>query len=160
MDHYFSEPRWFSIGHAPPRTPERPDAQVPVDASLGHARHGRCSHVYFRSSAEPEDAAFGFLDLEVAIQLRRNGQVAFDLYCIGDGFQSGCANGKDKPLRFEVWGGDRRLASVDWAYPAIACGQSDPLAFSTDIALSPADFASADRIFMPASPADVQSCTG
>lgn len=156
MDDFASEPQCFSLGLLPPRTPERADAQVPCDAQLGPVRYGRCSHVYFRSTSEPADVAFGFLDIEVSIQLCRDGKVEFELYCMGDGFQSARGAGQANPLRFEVWSSDHRLASIDWHYPLLVCGRTDPLAFSATIALAAEAFSRADRIFIPSANADVQ----
>jgi hypothetical protein len=157
MHQYVSESQWFSLGRIPPRTPERADAQVPVDGSLGEARYGRCSHLYFRSVDEPAEVAYGFLDLEVSIQARRDGSFGFEAYCIGDGFQSGHGSGSRVPLRFEVWGDDARLACIHWHYPKVASGQLDPLAFSAPIALTANAFALADRVFIPPVAAELEA---
>lgn len=159
MHAYVSEPQVFSLGLVPPRTPERADAQVPVDGSLGPARHGRCSHVYFRSRQEPADVAYGFLDIEVSLQARRDGSFWFELYCVGDGFQSATGSGREHPLRFEIQAGERKLAAVEWQYPQIACGQLDPLVFSASVALTPQTYELADRVFIPSVEAIAQSCT-
>src|ERR1700744_1583560 len=57
-----------------PRTPPRPDPQVPGDRNLG-----------LLSSQDP---AFGFCDIEVSIHHGARGKVRFELYCVADGYQT------------------------------------------------------------------------
>jgi hypothetical protein len=152
-----SEPKVSLFGRIPPRTPGRSDAEVPRDAALGPARYARISHVYFYSD---EDAAYGLLDIEISLQRRHNGEIWLEAYCIGDGYQSSRGSGAEHPLRFELRSGDSCLAQAEWRYPSVLCGHFDPMMFAARVRLSAAEFESVDRIYLPATSAAAESCTG
>jgi hypothetical protein len=154
-----SEPKLALFGRIPPRTPGRSDAEVPNDAALGPALYTRISHVYFYSDKDA-DAAFGLLDIEISLQRRSNGEIWLEAYCIGDGFQSGRGSGADHPLQFELRSGDKCLARAEWHYPSVLCGHFDPMMFATRVDLTHAEFESADRIYLPETIAEAESCTG
>jgi hypothetical protein len=155
-----SEPKLALFGKVPPRTPGRSDSQTPSDLSLGAAKHARFPHVYFYAEPEREDAVFGLLDIEVALQLRRDGSVWLEAYCIGDGFQSGRASGREYPLTVEIMQGTEKLGEVRWHYPPVLCGHFDPMTFATKTDLTPRDFAAADHIALPPAKAMAGSCKG
>ena len=55
----YSYARFCSLGRLPPRTPARPDAQVPTDRKLGACVHGRIDAFYFYANGSDDDPAFG-----------------------------------------------------------------------------------------------------
>jgi hypothetical protein len=153
-----SEPLLGSLGRIPPRTPGRSDAQVPCEASLGEAQYASFPHLYFYAEPEGTDPIFGLLDIEIAIQLRRSGEVWLEVYCVGDGFQSGHGSGRENPLVIEVLNDARTLVTVDWPYPEVMCGHFDPMTFAKKTPMSAEDFSVADRIRLPAVHAAAGSC--
>lgn len=153
------EPKLSLFGRIPPRTPGRSDAEVPRDAELGPARYARISHVYFYSD-EDADATYGLLDIEISLQKRSDGTVWLEAYCVGDGYQSGRGSGSEHPLRFELRNGDKCLAQAEWRYPSVLCGHFDPMMFATQVPLSNAEFDAIDRVYLPETSAEAESCTG
>jgi hypothetical protein len=146
------------LGPVPPRTPGRSDAQVPSDSSRGASRYGRIPFVYFYHNGAKEDPAFGLLDIEIAIQRRAPGSFQFEIYCIGDGYQSGQGSGGPQPLSVEFRAGDRTVARAEWFYPTVLNGHMDALSFSAAIELSEADFQRLDAVVLPSVCAEVTIC--
>src|SRR5437879_12767126 len=102
------------LGPMPPRTPGRSDAQVPSDASRGDSKYGRIAFVYFYQEGVKDDPLFGLLDIEIAIQRRGPGTFQFEIYCIGDGYQSGQGSSKPEPLAVEFRIGAGTVAEAEW----------------------------------------------
>jgi hypothetical protein len=155
-----SEPQLSLFGRVPPRTPGRSDAQVPREAELGPARYARIAHLYFHETTDNADPIYGLLDIEISLQCRRNGEVWLEVYCIGDGYQSGCGSGTKHPLVFELRRGEHTVGKAAWHYPAVLCGHFDPMTFAVKIDISRADFETIDRIYLPSARASAQSCIG
>ena len=88
-----------------PRTPPRPDPQVPGDRNLG-----------LLSSQDP---AFGFCDIEVSIHHGARGKVRFELYCVADGYQTARGVGATHPLRRGLMARGKTLTSTDWHFPRL-----------------------------------------
>jgi hypothetical protein len=143
------------LGPVPPRTPGRSDAQVPSDVSRGASRYGRIPFVYFYHDDVQDDPAFGLLDIEIAIQRRAPGSFQFEIYCIGDGYQSGQGSSDPQPLAIEFRAGDRAVARVEWSYPSVLNGHMDALSFSTAVEISDADFQEIDNVVLPSVRAEV-----
>lgn len=114
-----SVPQMCLLGPIPPRTPGRSDAQVPSDAARGESKYGRIPFVYFYQHGVKEDATFGLLDIEIAVQRRGSRAFQFEIYCIGDGYQSGHGFSKPQPLLVELRAGIRTLAIAEWRYPDV-----------------------------------------
>ena len=112
-----SLPQMCLLGPVPPRTPGRSDAQVPSDASRGDSKYGRIAFVYFYQDGVKADPLFGLLDIEIAIQRRGPGAFQFEIYCIGDGYQSGHGSSQPQPLAIEFRNG---------AAPGFARSSSQP----------------------------------
>ena len=153
-----SLPQMCLLGPVPPRTPGRSDAQVPSDTSLGDVRYGRIAYLYFYREEDEGDAAFGLLDVEIAVQRRASHDFRLEIYCIGDGYQSGHGSSADSPLAIELKAGNRTVATVQWNYPDVLNGHMDPLTFSTSVGLSDADFAALDQIHLPSVRAEATIC--
>jgi hypothetical protein len=153
-----SLPQMCLLGPLPPRTPGRSDAQVPSDAALGVSRYGRIPYVYFYSDDDPDDVAFGLLDVEIAVQQRARDEFTLEIYCIGDGYQSGHGSSVAAPLTVELKAGSRTVATAHWSYPDVLSGHMDPLTFSTSIALSDADFEALDHVHLPSVRAEAMIC--
>ena len=100
-------PQFASLGPVPPRMPGRADAQVPHDLADGPARYARIAHLYFYADATPADPAFGFVDIEISLQQLGDGRYDVELYCTGDGYQSGTGVAGDTPLTFAFAAGNR-----------------------------------------------------
>ncbi|HEX8077405.1 MAG TPA: hypothetical protein VF511_06285 [Chthoniobacterales bacterium] len=148
--------QFAALGSVPPRSPGRPDAQVPRDLADGPARHARLAHLYFYDEARPTDPAFGFLDLEISLQRIGEGQYQVELYAIGDGYQSGTGFA-DEPLRITFAQGERAAASVDWLYPQVKTGHLDPMTFRATATIADADFDSVDRVVIPSASAHCEA---
>jgi hypothetical protein len=153
-----SLPQMCLLGPMPPRTPGRSDAQVPSDASRGASKYGRIAFVYFYQEAVKADPAFGLLDIEIAIQRRGPGTFQFEIYCIGDGYQSGHGSSKPQPLAIEFRIGARTVAKAGWRYPNVLNGHMDALTFSTPIELADRDFAEIDSVLLPSVRAEATIC--
>ncbi|MBR0899049.1 hypothetical protein JQ616_29205 [Bradyrhizobium tropiciagri] len=155
-----SEPQLVSLGSVPPRTPGRSDAQVPHDPEHGESRYARIPHLYFYSGIRFTDPVYGLLDLEIALQRRSNDEIWLEIYCVGDGYQSGRGSGAEQPLIVEIRHGERKLTTVAWAYPNVLCGHFDPMYLEAKTALSVPDFEAADRIALPQICTVAASCSG
>ena len=146
------------LGPMPPRTPGRSDAQVPSDSSRGESRYGRIPFVYFYQEGLKADPTFGLLDIEIAIQRRGSKNFQFEIYCIGDGYQSGHGSSKLQPLAVEFRIGDRTVAKAEWRYPTILNGHMDALSFSAPIALTDRQFEQIDSALLPSIRAEATIC--
>jgi hypothetical protein len=154
-----SLPQMCLLGQAPPRTPGRSDAQVPSDASRGESKYGRIAFVYFYQEGVKTDPVFGLLDIEIAIQRRApKGSFQFEIYCIGDGYQSGHGSSAPQPLAVEFRAGARTVAKAEWRYPTVLNGHMDALTFSAPIELTDRDFADIDSAWLPSVRAEATIC--
>jgi hypothetical protein len=153
-----SLPQMCLLGPMPPRTPGRSDAQVPSDASRGDSKYGRIPFVYFYQEGLETDPTFGLLDIEIAIQRRGPNAFQFEIYCIGDGYQSGHGSSKPQPLTIEFRIGARTVAKADWPYPTVLNGHMDALTFSVPIAISNGDFELIDSALLPSVRAEATIC--
>ncbi len=153
-----SLPQMCLLGPMPPRTPGRSDAQVPSDASRGESKYGRIPFVYFYQEGLNADPTFGLLDIEIAIQRRGPRTFQFEIYCIGDGYQSGHGSSEPQPLAIEFRVGARIVAKAKWRYPTVLNGHMDALTFSTPIELSDRDFAELDSALLPSVRAEATIC--
>jgi hypothetical protein len=153
-----SLPQMCLLGPMPPRTPGRSDAQVPSDASRGDNKYGRIPFVYFYQEGLKADPTFGLLDVEIAIQRRGPNAFVFEIYCIGDGYQSGHGSSKPQPLTIEFRIGARTVAKADWPYPTVLNGHMDALTFSVPIAITDGDFEQIDSALLPSVRAEATIC--
>jgi hypothetical protein len=153
-----STPQMCVLGPMPPRTPGRSDAQVPSDASRGASKYGRIPFVYFYQDQVKDDAAFGLLDIEIAVQRRGPGEFQFEIYCIGDGYQSGHGASETQPLLVEFRSQGQTVAVAEWRYPKVLNGHMDALTFSNGIALTESDFRKIDSAFLPSVRAEATIC--
>jgi hypothetical protein len=146
------------LGPMPPRTPGRSDAQVPSDAGRGDSKYGRIAFVYFYQQGLKTDPTFGLLDLEIAIQRRGPKTFQFEIYCIGDGYQSGHGSSEPEPLAIEFLVGARVVAKAEWRYPTVLNGHMDALTFSVPIELTDNDFEQIDSALLPSVRAEATIC--
>jgi hypothetical protein len=153
-----SFPQMCLLGPMPPRTPGRSDAQVPSDASRGDSKYGRIPFVYFYQEGLKADPTFGLLDIEIAIQRRGSNAFQFEIYCVGDGYQSGHGSSKPQPLAIEFRIGARTVAKADWPYPTVLNGHMDALTFSVPIAITDGDFEQIDSALLPSVRAEATIC--
>ena len=153
-----SLPQMCLLGPMPPRTPGRSDAQVPSDASRGDSKYGRIPFVYFYQEGLKADPTFGLLDIEIAIQRRGPNAFQFEIYCIGDGYQSGHGSSKPQPLAIEFRIGVRTVAKADWPCPTVLNGHMDALTFSVPIAITDGDFEQIDSALLPSVRAEATIC--
>lgn len=148
-----SAPQFASFGAAPPRTPGRPDPQVPEELAAGPALYARLPHVYFYDANRPDDPAFGFIEIEISLQQRGAGRCRLDLYCVGDGHQNGAGFPNGEGLKIELLAGDRVAASVSWAFREVSSGRCDPMSFAATLELGDADYKTIDRVRLPSAAA-------
>ena len=141
----YSYRQFCSLGPVPPRTVGRPDAQVPKDAKLGPARHGKIGSFYFYAEGSKDDPAFGFFDIELSIQTLSEATCRVELYCVADGYQTSRGL-SGHPLTIALMAGETVVATANWGYHDVLCGHADPMSFSTDVALPAATAAAVDRI--------------
>jgi hypothetical protein len=153
-----SLPQMCLLGPTPPRTPGRSDAQVPSDAGRGDSKYGRIAFVYFYQQGLKTDPTFGLLDLEIAIQRRGPKTFQFEIYCIGDGYQSGHGSSEPEPLAIEFLVGARVVAKAEWRYPTVLNGHMDALTFSVPIELTDNDFEQIDSALLPSVRAEATIC--
>jgi hypothetical protein len=146
------------LGPIPPRTPGRSDAQVPSEVATGESRYSRIPYLYFYRDGAKEDPAFGLLDIEIAVQRRGPHAFQFEIYCIGDGYQSGHGSSAAQPLTVEFRSGGHTVAVAEWRYPKILNGHMDPLTHSAAISLTEEDFQNIDRVFLPSVRAEATIC--
>jgi hypothetical protein len=142
----YSYRQFCSLGPLPPRTPARPDAQVPKDHTLGPCRHGKIGSFYFFERGSKDAPAFGFFDIELSVQTLPAGKVRIELYAVADGYQSSRGIGAKHPLKIALMCGEETLARADWAFPDVLCGYADPMNFAVDVDLDGDAFARLDRI--------------
>lgn len=154
----YSYAQFCSLGPLPPRTPARPDAQVPKDRKLGACLHGSIGAFYFYANGSKDDPAFGFCDIEVSVQLTAPGKVRVELYCIADGYQSAHGVGADHPLKIAVFAKDRMLGIASWHFPDVICGHADPMHFAADLEIEDAMFGLIDRIELQATEGRSEPC--
>ena len=145
--------QFASFGPVPPRTPGRPDAQVPEDPSTGPAVYAKLPHVYFHDANHPDDAAFGFIDIEISVQHRPDGRFRLDLYCTGDGHQSGAGLPSGEGLPIEVMAGEEIVATATWEFREVSSGRCDPVTFAAWLTIENEDFERIDRVRFPSAPA-------
>jgi hypothetical protein len=153
-----SLPQMCLLGPMPPRTPGRSDAQVPSDADRGESKYGRIAFVYFYQEGLKADPVFGLLDIEIAIQRRGPQAFQFEIYCIGDGYQSGQGSSKPQPLAIEFRADGRTVAKAEWRYPTVLNGHMDALTFAASIELTDRDFADLDSALLPSVSAEATIC--
>ena len=153
-----SLPQMCLLGPMPPRTPGRSDAQVPSDASRGDSKYGRIPFVYFYQDGVIGDASFGLLDIEIAVQRRAPRSFQLEIYCIGDGYQSGRGSSDIQPLMVEFRIGSHTVAVAQWRYPPVLNGHMDALTFSAPIAITDGDFEQIDSALLPSVRAEATIC--
>ena len=153
-----SLPQMCVLGPIPPRAPGRSDAQVPSDAARGESKYGRIPFVYFYRDGVKTDPAFGLLDIEIAIQRRGPTAFEFEVYAIGDGYQSGHGSSELQPLVIEFRSGTRTIARAEWRYPTVLNGHMDALTFSAPVELTNDDFLKLDSVFLPSVRAAATIC--
>ena len=120
-------------------------------------QYGRIPFVYFYQEGLKADPTFGLLDIEIAIQ-RRGAAYQFEIYCIGDGYQSGHGSSAPQPLSIEFRAGARTVATAEWRYPTILNGHMDALTFSAPIELTEGDFREIDNALLPSVRAEATIC--
>lgn len=135
-----------SLGPLPPRTPARPDPQVPSDHKLGPAVHGMIGAFYFYEHGSQDDAAFGFFHIELSVQSITAKTIRVEVYCVADGYQSFRGVGTDHPLEITVMAKDKVVATAEWRFADVICGHADPMNFATDLTLAAGTFADIDGI--------------
>jgi hypothetical protein len=145
--------QFASLGPLPPRTPGRPDAQVPEDLTAGPAVYAKLPQVYFYDANRPDDPAFGFIDIEMSVQRRSDGRFLLDLYCSGDGYQSGAGLPSGEGLRIDFMAGGDVIASASWEFREVSSGRCDPMSFAAWLPMKDDDFKRIDAIRLPPSPA-------
>ncbi len=144
-----SLPQMCLLGPSLPRIPGRADPQVPSGDVSGNVKYGRIPYVYFYTDAGKDDAAYGMLDIEFALYRTQASNLCIELYCIGDGFQSGTGTCNGHPLSIKLRTGDELVARADWFYPDIMDGHADPVHFTTTLHLPEADFTKIENIYIP-----------
>ena len=142
----YSYRQFCSLGPLPPRTPARPDPQVPRDHKLGPSVHGMIGAFYFYAQDSRDDAAFGFFDIELSVQSITPTTTRVEVYCVADGYQTSRGVGAKHPLRVSVMAGAKTVGTVEWHFSDVICGHADPMNFSTDLELAGVSFAQIDSI--------------
>jgi hypothetical protein len=145
----YSYRQFCSLGPLPPRTVGRADAQVPNDASLGPARHGKIGAFYFYAQGSRDDAAFGFFDIELSVQAISPSRLRVEVYCVADGYQTSRGL-SGPPMLIALMAGPSLVATVPWRYHDVLCGHADPMSFSADIETAPDAFAALDTVALEA----------
>ena len=152
MTDYRLHPQFCSLAPPPPRTPARPDPQVPREPNLGPARWGKIGALYFYRNGDQADPAFGLFDIEVSLQRLAGGRVRVEIYAIADGYQQSGVKGAERPLTVHLQRGAETLVRLRWVLPDILDGHADPVAFERTEPLSEADWRSLDRVEIDAGP--------
>lgn len=142
----YSYRQFCSLGPLPPRTPARPDPQVPRDRKFGPCLHGMIGAFYFYEEKSRDDAAFGFFDIELSVQEVAPGRLRVEVYCVADGYQTSRGIGAKHPLRISVMAGSKLVGVAEWFFGDVICGHADPMNFSTDIDLAGEVFSQIDGI--------------
>src|SRR5215475_2826296 len=138
--------QFASVGPVPPRTPGRPDAQVPEDPTAGPAVYAKLPHIYFFDANHPGDPLFGFIDIEISLQRRDGGRCLLDLYCAGDGHQSGAGLPNGEGLRIEFMAADEVVATASWEFREVSSGRCDPMTFAAWLPMKDDDFKRIDVV--------------
>jgi hypothetical protein len=146
LSNCYSYRQFCSLGPLPPRTPARPDPQVPKDRALGACAHGTIGSFYFYANGSGDDPAFGFCDIELSVQRVAENKVRVELYCIADGYQSARGVSKRHPLKISVVARDKTLGTAHWHFPDVICGHADPMHFAADLDIGDGLFDQIDRI--------------
>ena len=146
MGECYSYRQFCSLGPLPPRTPARPDPQVPRDRKLGSCVHGKIGAFYFYEKGSNDDPAFGFIDVELSVQDISTGKVRVELYCVADGYQTSRGVGANHPIRLAIMAGTKTVGLADWHFADVICGHADPMNFFTDIDIGDTSFSLIDRI--------------
>ena len=146
MGECYSYRQFCSLGPLPPRTPARPDPQVPRDRKLGSCVHGKIGAFYFYEKGSNDDPAFGFIDVELSVQDISTGKVRVELYCVADGYQTSRGVGANHPIRLAIKAGAKTVGLADWHFADVICGHADPMNFFTDIDIGDTSFSLIDRI--------------
>jgi hypothetical protein len=154
----YSYRQFCSLGPLPPRTPARPDPQVPRDRKLGPCTHGKIGAFYFFQDGSEDDPAFGFCDIELSVQHVAPGKVRLELYCIADGYQSLRGVGARYPLRIAVAAKDRVLGVANWHFADVICGHADPMNFAADLDIADELFVQIDRIELLEARGEARPC--
>ncbi len=154
----FSYRQFCSLGPLPPRTPARPDPQVPRDRKLGACTHGTIGAFYFYRKGSDNDAAFGFFDIELSVQDISKGKVRVELYCVADGYQTSRGVGSGHPIRLAIMSDGNIVGTAEWRFADVICGHADPMNFSIDIEIGEVPFSSINRIDLLAVDGQSQPC--
>ena len=154
----YSYRQFCSLGPLPPRTPARPDPQVPKDHKLGPCAHGKIGAFYFYPDGSRDDPAFGFCEIELSVQLVAEHRVRLELYCIADGYQSARGVGASHPLKIAVLAKEKVLGTTNWHFPDVICGHADPMHYAADLQIDDRLFSAIDRIELSATPGQSQPC--
>jgi hypothetical protein len=158
LSNCYSYRQFCSLGPLPPRTPARPDPQVPKDRELGACAHGKIGAFYFYANGSSDDPAFGFCDIELSVQRVAENKVRIELYCIADGYQSARGIGTQHPLRMSVMAKDRALGTAQWHFPDVICGHADPMHFAADLEIDDSLFGMIDRIELEKTTGESREC--
>jgi hypothetical protein len=151
MTEYRARTQFCSLAPPPPRTPARPDPQVPREPNRGRARWGKIGALYFYRDGDENDPGFGLFDIEVSLQRLGAGRVRVELYAIGDGYQQSGVRSREQPLHVRLKRGSETLLDLLWRLPDIPDGSADPITFERAETLSDADWESIDRVEIDAS---------
>jgi hypothetical protein len=154
----YSYRQFCSLGPLPPRTPARPDPQVPENAELGPCSHGKIGSFYFYAEGSQDDPAFGFCEIELSVQRVAADRVRLELYCIADGYQSARGIGTRYPLVIAVLAGEKVLGTARWYFPDVIGGHADPMHYATDLDVSDGRFAEIDRIELLGTSGEAELC--
>jgi hypothetical protein len=146
MSAYRIYPQACTLAPLPPRTPSRPDPQLPYDPQLGPARWGKIGALYFYASTGEDDPVFGLNDIEVTLQRIGETRVRVELYAIGDGYQRGGVKGSDSPLTIRLKRAGAAIAAMSWTLPEILDGCADPITFSAEIAMNESDWRGVESV--------------
>lgn len=158
MGRCYSYRQFCSLGPLPPRTPARPDPQVPKDYKLGPCSHGKIGAFYFYAEGSRDDPAFGFCEVELSVQRVAKNKVRLELYCIADGYQSARGVGARYPLKIAALAGDEVLGTASWHFPDVICGHADPMHFTADMEIDDGLFAGIDRIELSRTSGESEPC--
>ena len=158
MGNCYSYRQFCSLGPLPPRTPARPDPQVPNDHSLGPCSHGKIGSFYFYADGSHDDPAFGFCEIELSVQGVAENKVRLELYCVADGYQSARGIGTRHPLKIAVLAKETVLATANWRFPDVICGHADPMHFATDLEIDARFFTEIDRIELVQTTGESEPC--
>jgi hypothetical protein len=142
----YSYRQYCSLGPLPPRTPARPDPQVPRDRKFGPSVHGKIGSFYFYEKGSNDDAAFGFFDIELSVQSLAASKVRVELYCVADGYQTSRGVSVGHPLKLAIMADGKTVGSTEWRFADVICGHADPMNFSVDIDIGDTSFSLIDRI--------------